>query len=136
MITTVARAAALGGLAVLLANCSSGAGGKSAGAPAVPSLAGSDVSSICSYLKSTNVLKEADDLAAGNGDMNKISRVLAEMRQVAANPPPYMQLITSNIVSGLETLSAGSEATQTVLADSRLLAGECRARSLPIPNTD
>jgi hypothetical protein len=97
-----------------------------------PTLTGS-FEFICNYLASTDALKRADELAAqGSGPSSgEVADVCADLQRVADVAPSVMQTALHNILNQL-----GTESTPQVVPDSRLLAGECRARNLSIPLTE
>jgi hypothetical protein len=98
----------------------------SSGSAAVPATSvGPD--SVCSALVSTDVLAMAQHVAAGQAGTDP-AKVAAKLAEIEIDAPTEMRAPFDNIIAGLRANSYA-----IIGPDSRLLAGECRARNLPIP---
>lgn len=131
---------------IACAACTSNGPGTSIPESAAPrtaqpiTLSGSSFADICEYLTRSGALFAAEAAATGHHDIHpsqSISQIKAQVDQALEHAPLVMQRALSNISLGLRQLTGrgGSSAIATIGPDSRLIAGECRARGLTIPTT-
>ena len=98
-------------------------------------LSGSTFADLCQYLTRTGALFGAEVAATGHHMLHDppLTWVKDDINQALAHAPLPMHRALSNISRDLSLLSHGGHGEITIVADSRLLVGECRTRGLAIP---
>lgn len=137
-------------VALLVAGCSSdkvkptNSPSQSSGTPRPSATHVADAGLVCEALKTQGLLMSADGfvLAANVLKPGDVQSTVVALQVVEAEAPVEFQTPLTNIIDTLTAIDAAVRAgdgrtvdTSTVQPDARLLAGMCRSRGLPIPET-